>query len=376
VKKPQHEPLVKKRKAVYAVYLPLITACGRRGFPLCFSASGLSANMKINKFILVLLFGLIKLTSFAIPMMNIRGGGHEKFDFYKTEGWLESDHAGSGFHLIRDQIRPNIWVRVFRYDTAISALAGLPNNLMAGQHIDWGNRLDTEQNPARDGDFYQLLRRVDFAQNLAVLNPSTGSCQGGGRCYGDWINNDLLWDPEQNDYSDKDGKSFFRFDNEINGKKRTRYRFTIFVEDNLPFWFKDKNHGYDLSSDRTESILYYPLSRVIVRITDKDNYNPAIDAAVNPDYNAYDSGPDEFFIEKQGEDLQVGKRPEEVRRINGKFIFNFQIIHSFRKSTDYWLTVVAIDMEKNRRVLHLPLSMTPLGGIQIQDRSSYLRRLD
>ncbi len=332
--------------------------------------------MKLQTFVLTLFLTSLHFTVFAIPMMNIRGGGHEKYDFYKTEGWLESDHAGSGFHLIRDKVRPNIWVRVFRYDTAVSGLAGLPNNLMAGQHVDWGTRLDNEENPARGGDFYKLLRRVDFTKNLAFVDPGTGGCQGSGRCYGDWINNDLVWGPDLNDYRDKNGKSFFRFDDQINGKKRTRYRFTIFVEDNLPFWFKDRNLGYDLSSDRSESILYYPLSRVIVRITDKDQYDPAFDSAPNPDYNGYDSSLDEFYLQKQAQDMEVSRRPEETRRINGKLVFNFQIIHSFRKSNEYWLTVVAIDMEENRRVLHVPLSMNPLGGIQIQDRSNDLRRLD
>ena len=47
-------------------------------------------------------------------------------NFRKTEGWLETDHFGSGYHLVPDYIKPNIWIKAFKYDGAVGDVAGLP----------------------------------------------------------------------------------------------------------------------------------------------------------------------------------------------------------------------------------------------------------
>jgi|SaaInl4_135m_RNA_FD_contig_61_391223_length_2337_multi_2_in_0_out_0_2 hypothetical protein len=323
----------------------------------------------------LLSFLLLTEISYAIPMMNIRGGGHEKYDFYKTEGWLQTDHSGSGFHLVRDFNRPNIWVRIFKVDTSTTDVIGLPNDLLAGSHAKWDGVIDSDVPALRGGDYFRLIQRVAFSTSVADLDPGSGACTGGGRCYGDWVNNDLLWGVDGEDYQDKDSRSFFEVLEEINGQKRTRYRFTIFVEDNLPFWFKDQNDGYDLSADKTQAILYYPLNRVIVRITESGNFDPSFDDAPSPDYNSYDSSGDEFFMEKKGIDLRVASVPQESRLKNGRLVYNFPVVHAFQKSTDYIIQVVAEDMELNRRVMRFRLNMNPLGGLDIQDRSSGGRKL-
>ena len=55
-------------------------------------------------------------------------------NFFKTEGWLETDHFGSGYHLIEDHMRPNIWMQVFKYDGAVGEVVGLPNNMLVGRN--------------------------------------------------------------------------------------------------------------------------------------------------------------------------------------------------------------------------------------------------
>lgn len=322
-----------------------------------------------------LIFLLLHPFSFSIPMMNIRGGGHEKYDFYKTEGWLQTDHSGSGFHLVRDFTKPNIWVRIFKYDTSTTDVVGLPNNTAAGKHAKWDGVINSNVPALKGGDYYRLIQRVPFSTSVADLDPGSGNCSGGGRCYGDWVNNDLVWGVDGEDYQDKDGRSFFEVLQDLNGQKRTRYKFTIFVEDNQPFWFKDKDDGYDLAADKAQSILYYPLNRVIVRITPSSEFDPSFDEDPAADYDSYDSSRDEFFLEKKGADLRVSSLPMESRLKNGRLVFNFPVVHAFQQSTEYIMQVVAEDMEENRRVLRFRLNMDPLGGLAIQERSSGGRKL-
>ena len=332
--------------------------------------------MKTGLFILiwctVFLQGIGSL--FGIPTQVFNRGSHEKYDFYKTEGWLQTDHAGSGFHLLRDFTRPNIWVRIFKYDDAVSTVVGLPNNVSAGKHVSWDGA-STEENPAlKAGDYHRLLERVPFDQELASIDPGSGECSGAGRCYGDWINNDLVWGLDGKNINDKDGHSFFQ--PEIDGQQKTRYTFLVYVEDNQAFWYKDKNDGYDLTSDKSEARLYFPLSRVIFRITEKSAYNPALDEDLETDYDAYDPGGDEFYMHKKDADLRVESVPTESQIINGRLVYNFQVIHSFQQSSEYVIQIVAEDMERNRRVLRFQMDMHSLGGLHINESSSGGRRTD
>ena len=145
----------------------------------------------------------------------------EKYHYFMTEGWLESDHSGSGFHLVDDYTKPNIWMRIFRYDTAVSQVVGLPNNETAGSSADWGDSLDSSNPPMRGGDYYKLLKMVDFSEELAEIQ-SDGKCSSIGRCYGDWINNDLLWSVTIEDYTNKNGESFLKLEDQMQGQKRKK----------------------------------------------------------------------------------------------------------------------------------------------------------
>ena len=208
----------------------------------------LHRRLLMQKYYIIFVLTTIFCTSiFSQPQWDPReGSGSEKYHYFMTEGWLESDHAGSGFHLVDNYSKPNIWMRVFRYDTAVSQVVGLPNNETAGSSADWGDSLDSSNPPMRGGDYYKLLRTVDFDKELAEIQ-NDGKCSPSGRCYGDWINNELLWSVTVEDYKNKNGESFLGLRDDLQGQKRTRYRFDVFIEDNTPFWFKDKDGNYDLS---------------------------------------------------------------------------------------------------------------------------------
>ena len=154
---------------------------------------------------------------YSLYSFTIKGGGHEKYKYYMTEGWL-SDHAGSGFHITEDYTKPNIWMRIFRYDTAVSQVIGLPNNESAGSHADWGDSLELSNPPMKGGDYYKLLRLVDFNEETATVDDS-GECSSSGRCYGDWLNNELLWDSQTKDYLGLGGVSFLKLDDKLQGQR-------------------------------------------------------------------------------------------------------------------------------------------------------------
>src|SRR5690606_32634216 len=102
-----------------------------------------------------------------------------------------------------------------------SDLVGVPNNAQAGD----GAHL----NPGAFGpyDRLKLITRVNFGQNVAA------------RKYGDWSNDERIWDPSKG-YLDSAGVNFCELDPGMNGEKGTRYRFTVQVEDNTPFWYKNE----------------------------------------------------------------------------------------------------------------------------------------
>ena len=322
----------------------------------------------------LLVAGTIHVSAIQTTVFN--RGSHEKYDFYKTEGWLQTDHAGSGFHLLRDFTRPNIWVRIFKYDDAKSDVIGLPNNTSAGKHVNWDG-VTTDENPAlKAGDYYRLIQRVPFSEAVANIDPGSGECTGGGRCYGDWVNNDLVWGLDGKTIKDKDGRSFFEPLPEMNGQKKTRYTFTVFVEDNQAFWYKDSSGGYNLSSEKSDAQLYFPLSRVIVRITPKEAYNSSFDENLEANYDAYESTADEFYMHKKDADFKVDNIPAESRIINGRLVYNFPVIHSFQLDTNYVVQIIAEDMEYNRRVLRFEMSMGSLGGLDINESSTGGRRME
>ena len=118
---------------------------------------------------------------------------------------------------------------------------------------------------------------------MATLNQN-GECLSDGRCYGDWINNEELWEDSasKGKYKDKQGKSYLllqfpgQANNEPHGASRTRFRFDVFVEDNTPYWLRDSDfqqgsamseqyNDWDKSDSPAEP--FYPLKRVVFRIT-------------------------------------------------------------------------------------------------------------
>ena len=238
--------------------------------------------------------------------------------FYKTEAWLETDHFGSGFHFIPDRTKPNIWVRVFKYDGAISEVVGIPNNNAVGRHANWSNVNWSDQNNKimNGGDYHRLIQRIDFAQPLGMVAKGSTQC-GGGRCYGDWLDNEDIWDHATKDYLDKDGVSFLKLSDKMNGKIRTRYRFQIYVEDNTGAWFKDASGKYDLAtheSNNDGTRQYYPLKDVVFRITESTTGVPnEIDVEQSAGHELYirksvwgdKSRPDDFDIRSQPTDAHT-----------------------------------------------------------------------
>tara|TARA_B100000674_G_scaffold498902_1_gene540293 strand:- start:3413 stop:4459 length:1047 start_codon:yes stop_codon:yes gene_type:complete len=337
-------------------------------------------------FVLITTFFLVV---YSVQAFTIRGGGHEKYKYYMTEGWLESDHAGSGFHITDDYTKPNLWIRVFRYDTAVSQVIGIPNNEAAGAHAFWDNSLDQSNPPMRGGDYYKLLQLVDFNQETATID-SNGDCSSSGRCYGDWLNNELLWDSETKDYIGNGGVSFLKLEDKMQGQKRTRYRFDIFIEDNTPFWYKDEDGNYDMakvptgggyhvSAAQTESIideenrLFYPIEQAVFRIVEKSKMQPlpAEDASQTA-WNSYfeDKSWSEYHVHKDEDALEVVESELQIRRVNGRLVFNFSVFHAFQKKSDYVIQVIAEDHSGNRRALQASLSIERLKGLELRDQAS------
>ena len=294
--------------------------------------------------------------------------------FYKTEAWLETDHFGSGFHFIPDRTKPNIWVRVFKYDGAISEVVGIPNNNAVGRHANWSNVNWSDQNNKimNGGDYHRLIQRIDFAQPLGMVAKGSTQC-GGGRCYGDWLDNEDIWDHATKDYLDKDGVSFLKLSDKMNGKIRTRYRFQIYVEDNTSAWFKDAAGKYDLAtheSNNDGTRQYYPLKDVVFRITESTT-------GVPNEIDVEQSAGHELYIRKsvwedksRPDDFDVLSQPAGARWVNGRLVYNFSHNHQFRKAVDYIVSIQAIDIHGNDRLLRFPMKMSPVGAMEIRNSAS------
>lgn len=298
--------------------------------------------------------------------------GEQITGYFKTEGWLETDHFGSGFVIVPDRTRPNIWVRVFKFDGAQSDVIGLPNNNSVGRHADWSkiNWDDPQNQIMRGGDYYRLIKRIDFSGELGKVPSGSTKCSG-GRCYGDWLNNDETWDAEINPYNDKNGRSFLKPSNNINGKMRTRYRFQIYVEDNTLVWYRDKNGNYENTTENPDT--YFPLKDVVFRITTKENAT-----SVERDVTAKENH--ELYIRKSSwpdksrpDDFKVKSLPPQSRWVNGKLVYNFSQTHEFRSASDYVVSVHAVDVFGNDRVLRFPLSMSPVGAMKLNDSSTEVK---
>ncbi len=292
---------------------------------------------------------------------------------FKTEMWQENDYLGAGYHISWDRIRPNLWVRVHRVDGEVADTVGLPNNVMAGQYANWS--LTYNRN--------NLYSRIP-GEDLCAVDPSSGDCTGSGRCYGDWINNEPVWEEGLNPgkYEDSQGDSFLilKFPgqgiNNPHGQRRTRFRFDVFVEDNTPYWLRDSSGGYaDWSNPATPSEPYYPLRRVLFRLTSA--------AASAPDKNRR---PEDFYfserdMEKAGDEEIFKINNEQINPIEkrvrwGKHIYSFTEFFAFPSEGQFFLEVSAEDMEGNARTLRVPIMIGKLGGLLLKDRSQESGRMD
>ncbi|MEE2923183.1 MAG: hypothetical protein VX619_00245 [bacterium] len=344
-------------------------------------------------YILFVLTTIIHTCILTTQAADRRGSGDEKYHYFMTEGWLESDHSGSGFHLVDDYTKPNIWMRVFRYDTAVSQVVGLPNNETAGSSADWGDSLDSSNPPMRGGDYYKLLRTVDFSEELAEIQ-SDGNCSSIGRCYGDWINNDLLWSVTIKDYTNKNGESFLKLKDQMQGQKRTRYRFDVYIEDNTAFWFKDKEGKYDLNkipanggyhtsvleTDNEiveDNVLYYPLEKVVFRIVETSKLGSLPnenDSKATWDNYYEEQNWAEYHLYKKDSDLVLSNTEPQSQRVNGRLVYNFRVIHSFRLKAEYTIQILAEDHSGNRRAMQIPIQIERLKGLEIRDNTSGSQR--
>ena len=291
-----------------------------------------------------------------------------------TEAWLETDHFGSGFHFVPDRSKPNIWVRIFKYDGAISEVVGIPNNNAVGRHANWSNVNWSDQNNKimNGGDYHRLIQRIDFNKPLGRVAKGSTKC-GGGRCYGDWLDNEDIWDHAKKDYLDKDGKSFLKLSDKMNGKIRTRYRFQIYVEDNTGTWLKDASGKYDHEtheSNKEGTKQYYPLKDVVFRITESTT-------GVPDEIDVEQSAGHELYIRKsvwedksRADDFYVHSQPADSRWVNGRLVYNFSHNHQFRKAVDYIVSIQAIDIHGNDRLLRFPMKMSPVGAMEIRNSAS------
>jgi hypothetical protein len=290
---------------------------------------------------------------------------------FKTEMWQENDYLGAGYHITWDRIRPNLWVRIHRVDGEVTDTVGLPNNVMAGQYANW-NLVYNRNN---------LYSRIPD-QDLAALDPSSGNCTGSGRCFGDWINNEAVWEEGLNPgkYKDSQDQSFLilkfprQGPNAPHGQKRTRFRFDVFVEDNTPYWLRDSSGAYsDWASPATPSEPYYPLKRVLFRLTS------ATSVAVDNNRRPEDIYFTERDMEKSGDEEVFKINNEQLNPIEkrvrwGKHIYSFTEFFAFPAEGQFFLEVSAEDMEGNARSLRVPIMIGKLGGLQLKDRSEESRR--
>lgn len=278
-----------------------------------------------------LLFFLILFLLFA---QSFAGGKKKTVYTYITEQWTERDFFGSGLHMVTDKIRPNISMLVHKVDGEKTDLVGVPNSAQAGE--------PSLMKPAPFGPYDPLflLSRIDTTKDVTA------------RKYGDWTNDMALWDPAAN-LRDANNRNFMELLPEMNGEKGTRYRFTVYVEDNTPFWFKNEGGP----------VLYFPYQLVIFRITEASGGTDMADAFEETGIK------DELCIVKKTDELRLSFTPEEHRLRGGRHVFNFVVYHNFKMATDYILMVSARDIEGNERVMRVPISMDPLSGIQLENRS-------
>ena len=297
---------------------------------------------------------------------------------FVTEMWKEVDYLGAGYHITWDKIRPNIWVRIRRTDGELSSTVGLPNNVMAGSNANWDV-------PYSHNNLYSRLPD----DSLATLSQN-GECLSDGRCYGDWINNEELWEDSasKGKYKDKQGKSYLllqfpgQANNEPHGASRTRFRFDVFVEDNTPYWLRDSDfqqgsamseqyNDWDKSDSPAEP--FYPLKRVVFRITS------ATSVAADDERQREDIFYTDRNMEKPGfEDLfkinNLDINPIEQRIRWGKHIYSVTEFFDFPSEGQFHMEVSATDMEDNRRVLRVPINIEKLRGLKLSNESSDANR--
>ena len=70
------------------------------------------------------------------------------------------------------------------------------------------------------------------------------------------------------------------------------------------------------------------------------------------------------------DDFDVLSQPNDARWVNGRLVYNFSHNHQFRKATDYIISIQAIDIHGNDRLLRFPMKMSPVGGMEIRNSSS------
>lgn len=296
---------------------------------------------------------------------DVAGGKKKTIYTYRTESWMEFDFIGTGFHLASDKIKPNIWLEVHKVDGEISDGLGLPNDAMSGGEVNasfWSVR---NYNPVVP------YTRINYSNPLCESdgdgNPSfSGSC----RYYGDWLNNDELWYdatpyPGNSKWHDRNARSFLQLREDMHGEKGTRYRFIIHIQDNIPLWYKDTAGGYDLSKVN-DAVEYFPLNKVIFRLTDFDSPpGGAIETAPLPDSDDEDLGKDEYYIIREGEDFKLDTILEAHRVHWGRFVYNFTEYHSFKEDKTYLIQITAEDIEGNRRTLRVPITIKTLSGVDV-----------
>lgn len=281
----------------------------------------------MKKFAGILCLGLIVLSG------TVQAGGKKKtINTYITESWQEKDYFGAGTHITLDRIRPNLYLLVHKVDGELTDLVGVPNNAQAGEPTF------IDPAPFATYDRLNILSRINYGQTIAA------------RKYGDWSNQDPVWTPASG-FLDSSGANLLELLPEINGEKGTRYRFTVQAEDNTPFWFKNEGGP----------VMYFPYELVIFRITERAG------GTTNAEAFEETGAKDELIVIRKDRDLRLDDMVGEHRLRNGRFVFNFTVYHTFRQAIDYDLVVSARDIERNERVMRVPITMGQLRGIQLQN---------
>ncbi|PCJ18028.1 MAG: hypothetical protein COB02_11920 [Candidatus Cloacimonadota bacterium] len=320
---------------------------------------------------------------FVISSLSILYAGGKKTTIYTyvTESWMENDYFGSGFHFNWDKIKPNIKVEVTKSDGELIDTVGLPNNVQAGDSVK----------PITLYDRNLLASRVP-STGVATFNESSGKCESDGRCYGDWVNNEDSWeDAGAGKHLDSKGDSFLQLRysgmgaNDEHAAKKTRFRFTVFIEDNTPFWLRNDAGSYTGAEDPSTNVVYYfPLQRVVIRLGEwgQGSCSMAVPKDTDADsvFDTFDdrqSG-DEAFIRFDADPTKDLKSfeinnddtvPFEKRVIGGKHVFTNSFYHTFQEEKTYCMMVTAQDMGRNRRVLRFPIRIGKQKGVKIHDSS-------